>query len=42
MIVESRLVGIETPSREEVKAIEEFEARKRKEKLKLVPLEEIK
>jgi hypothetical protein len=41
MIIESRLVGLERPTLEEVKAIKEFEKRKKKGKLKLIPLSKI-
>jgi hypothetical protein len=34
MIIESRLVGLERPTLEEVKAIKEFEKQKKKGKLK--------
>jgi hypothetical protein len=41
MIIESRLVGLERPTLEEVKAIKEFEKQKKKGKLKLIPLSKI-
>jgi hypothetical protein len=41
MMIESRLVGLERPTLEEVKAIKEFEERKKKGKLKLIPLSKI-
>jgi hypothetical protein len=41
MMIESRLVGLERPTLEEVKAIKEFEKRKKKGKLKLIPLSKI-
>jgi hypothetical protein len=41
MMIESRLVGLEKPTLEEVKAIKEFEKRKKKGKLKLIPLSKI-
>jgi|YelNatPaOPRAMG01_1025707.scaffolds.fasta_scaffold30410_2 hypothetical protein len=42
MIVESRLIGLEKPTKEEIKAIKKFEIEKKKGKLKLIPLEKIK
>ncbi len=40
-ILESRLIGLEKPTNEEIKVIEEFEERKKKGKLKLIPLNKI-
>ena len=40
-IIETRLIGIETPSKEEIKAIKEFERRRKEEKIKLIPLSKI-
>jgi hypothetical protein len=39
--LESRLIGLEKPTNEEIKVIEEFEERKKKGKLKLIPLNEL-
>jgi len=41
MIVESRLIGLEMPTKDEIKAIREFEKKKEKGKLKLIPLRKI-
>jgi hypothetical protein len=41
MMIESRLVGLERPTVEEVKIIKEFEKQKKKGKLKLIPLSKI-
>ena len=41
MIVESRLIGWESPTMSEIKAIKEFERRKKEGGLKLVPLSKL-
>jgi hypothetical protein len=41
MIVESRLLGQEVPTREEVEAIKRFEKKRKEGKVKLIPLSEI-
>lgn len=38
IIVESRLVGFENPSAEDIKIIKEFERKKKEGKLKLIPI----
>ena len=40
-LVEERLIGYEEPTKEDVKAIREYEAAKRKGKLVLVPLADL-
>ena len=40
-LVEERLVGYEEPTKEDVKAIKEYEAAKKTGKLTLVPLSEL-
>ncbi len=40
-LVEERLIGFEEPSKEDVKAIEEYETAKRSKKLHLEPLTEL-
>ena len=42
MLVESRVVGIETPNREDTIAIKEFERKRMAGKLKLIPLSKLK
>jgi len=39
-IIEDRLIGVEEPTEEDIKAAKEFE--KKKKKLKLIPLSQIK
>jgi rRNA maturation endonuclease Nob1 len=41
-IIETRLIGIEVPNKEEIKAVREFEARRKSGKIKLIPLNKIK
>jgi 5-formyltetrahydrofolate cyclo-ligase len=41
-IIEARLIGFEIPTKEEIKAIREFEARRKRGKIKLIPLSKIK
>jgi len=41
MIVESRLLGQEVPTREEVEYIKKFEKKRKEGKIKLIPLKEI-
>jgi|WetSurMetagenome_2_1015567.scaffolds.fasta_scaffold435449_2 hypothetical protein len=41
-LVEERLIGCEEPTKEDVAAIKEYEAAKKKGKLKLVPLADLK
>jgi hypothetical protein len=41
MIVESRLLGQEIPTREEVEYIKRFEKKRKEGKIKLIPLKEI-
>jgi 5-formyltetrahydrofolate cyclo-ligase len=41
-IIEARLIGVEIPTKEEIKAIREFEARRKRGKIKLIPLSKIK
>jgi hypothetical protein len=41
MIVESRLLGQEIPTREEIESIKKFEKKRKEEKIKLIPLSEI-
>lgn len=38
MVVESRLIGLEEPTKDEKRAIAEFESQKKTGRLKLVPL----
>ncbi len=40
-LVEDRLIGYEKPTKEDVKAIEEYEAAKKNKKLTLEPLSEL-
>ena len=40
-LVEERLIGYEEPTKEDVKAIKEYEAAKKNGKLTLVPLSEL-
>jgi hypothetical protein len=40
-LVEERLIGFEEPTKEDVKAIEEYESTKRNKKLHLEPLTEL-
>jgi hypothetical protein len=40
-LVEDRLIGNETPTKEDVEAIEEYEAAKKNKKLTLEPLSEL-
>ena len=40
-LVEERLIGFEEPAKEDVEAIEEYEAAKRNKKLRLEPLSEL-
>jgi hypothetical protein len=40
-LVEERLIGVEKPTAEDVKAIEEYEAAKKNKKLILTPLSEL-
>ena len=40
-LVEERLIGLEEPTEEDAKAIEEYEAKKKNGKLCLVPLKEL-
>ncbi|MBI2084858.1 MAG: hypothetical protein HYT70_04605 [Candidatus Aenigmarchaeota archaeon] len=42
MLVESRVVGVEAPTREDIVAIRGFENKRREGKLKLVPLSKLK
>lgn len=42
MLVESRVVGMEVPSRGDVTAIKEFERDRKEGKLKLIPLNKLK
>ena len=41
MIVESRLLGQEAPTKEEIKSIKRFEKKRKEGKIKLIPLREI-
>jgi hypothetical protein len=41
MIVESRLLGQEIPTREEAEYIKRFEKKRKEEQIKLTPLKEI-
>jgi hypothetical protein len=41
MIIESRLLGQEVPTREEVEYIKRFEKKRKEGKIKLIPLKEI-
>jgi hypothetical protein len=41
MIVESRLLGHEIPTREEIKSIKRSEKKRKEGKIKLIPLKEI-
>jgi hypothetical protein len=40
-LVEERLLGCEEPTEEDVKAIKEYEAAKKKRKLTLIPLKDL-
>ncbi|MBI2547166.1 MAG: hypothetical protein HYW23_01830 [Candidatus Aenigmarchaeota archaeon] len=42
MLVENRVVGTESPSREEANAIKEFEKVRKERKLELIPLSKLK
>ncbi|MDI6806959.1 MAG: hypothetical protein QMD14_04080 [Candidatus Aenigmarchaeota archaeon] len=42
MVVESRVIGFEKPTREEIKAIRNFEKKRKEGKLKLVSLSKLK
>jgi rRNA maturation endonuclease Nob1 len=42
VIIETRLIGVEIPTKEEIKAIREFEARRKRGKIELIPLSKIK
>jgi hypothetical protein len=41
-VIETRLIGVGAPSKEETKAIKEFETKRKSRKMKLVPLSKIK
>lgn len=42
VIIETRLIGVDIPTKEEIKAIREFEARRKRGKIELIPLSKIK
>ena len=42
LLIESRLIGIEKPTIEEIRAIKEFERKRKEGKLKLIPLSKLK
>lgn len=41
MVIENRLIGLETPTKDEKQAIAEFENQKKTGRLKLVPLSRV-
>lgn len=41
MVVESRLIGLEEPTKDEKRAIAEFESQKKTGRLKLIPLSRV-
>lgn len=41
-IIEDRLIGLEEPTKEDIRAIKEFEKKKKEGKLNLIPLTKLK